>query len=507
MMAVTARQRLAALTLVGLFVLGGAVAAVALRPEPAGTAAPGAAMAPSAVEAVRRATSLSAAFVAIADAVMPAVVRIEVEQSAARELTGATGVQDDGSGRGRPGGPGPEYGGGSGFLVSTDGYILTNHHVVAGAERITVVLRDKRTLPATVVGTDPLTDVAVIRVAASGLPSVALGNSDDARVGEWVLAIGNPGFANASTLDFTVTSGIVSAKGRPLNILGTEVTGQEPSAPSYVIEDFIQTDAVINPGNSGGPLVNLQGAVIGINTAIASTTGYSQGYGFAIPSNLAQRVMRDLMAHGYVRRPLLGISIADVTPEDAEVYRLQRIAGVVVEDFAPESPARRSGLQQHDVIVAVDDTPVERVGQLQRLIAQHEPGETVRLTLVRYGGSLEVRVRLVEADGSPPPKPAAGRATLPAGVGLELEELTPERAQQLGFSRAGGALVAGVVPGSAADRKNIGVGHRMVSIDGRAIGSVAAARAALRGARSGQILSMVLEFPGGRTYIANVRVP
>jgi serine protease Do len=235
-------------------------------------------------------------------------------------------------------------------------------------------LRDRRTLPAALVGGDPLTDVAVIRVQATELPAVALGNSDEARVGEWVLAIGNPGFGNASTLDFSVTGGIISAKGRPLNVLATELPAQDPSAPSYAIEDFIQTDAVINPGNSGGPLVDLSGTVIGINTAIASTTGYSQGYGFAIPSNLAQRIMRDLITHGHVRRPLLGISIADVTAEDAEVYRLGRIVGVVVEDFAPTSPAQRAGLRQHDVIVAVDGTPVDRVGQLQRLVALHQPG-------------------------------------------------------------------------------------------------------------------------------------
>jgi serine protease Do len=348
--------------------------------------------------------------------------------------------------------------------------------------------------------------VAVIRIGATGLPAVALGDSDDARVGEWVLAIGNPGFANASTLDFTVTGGIISAKGRPLNILATDLRGLETPVPSYAIEDFIQTDAVINPGNSGGPLVDLQGTVIGINTAIASTTGYSQGYGFAIPSNLARRVMRDLIAHGYVRRPLLGISIADVTPEDAEVYGLDRIAGVVVEGFAPESPAQRSGLLQHDVIVAVNAIPIERVGQLQRLVALRQPGETVLLRVVRYGDSLEVRVRLVEADGARPAQ-AAPAAPVPAGLGLELEELTPLRAQQLGYDRPGGALVAGVVAGSAAERKNIGVGHRIISIDGRPIESAAEARAGLRAARSGQLLSMVLEFPRGRTYIANVRVP
>src|SRR5690606_15200551 len=165
-----------------------------------------------------------------------------------------------------------------------------------------------------------------------------------------------------STLDFTVTSGIISAKGRPLNILASGLAAERPDEAGFAIEDFIQTDAVINPGNSGGPLVDLQGEVVGINTAIASTTGFNQGYGFAIPSNLARDVMRDLIEHGQVRRALLGVSISEVTAEDAEVYGLASIAGVLVEDFAAESPARASGLERHDVIVGVDGKPVERVG-------------------------------------------------------------------------------------------------------------------------------------------------
>jgi serine protease Do len=500
------RNRLLALSLVGTLLLGGALAGIALRP--AAEAGP-VARNMAARDAVRQATSLSEAFVAIAEAVTPSVVRIEVERAAALETAPLTGRLEDLFERLRPAPePVPQFGGGSGFIVTGDGYILTNHHVIAGADRILVTLRDKRVLEATVVGTDPTTDVAVIRIDAQGLPAVLLGNSDEARVGEWVLAVGNPGFEDASTLDFTVTSGIISAKGRPLNILNMELADSDPVAAAYAIEDFIQTDAVINPGNSGGPLVDLRGTVIGINTAIASTTGYSQGYGFAVPANLARRVMRDLIEYGYVRRPLLGVSIIDVMQEDAEVYGLDRITGVVVEDVVTGSPAEEAGVRRHDVIVAVDGTAIERVGQLQRLVAQHQPGDQVMLSVVRYGRPLQFRIRLMEvAGGRAPALPPRVAAPAAEDLGLELEELTPLLARQLGYVEAGGALIARVAPASAADRKRVLELHRIVSIDRQPIDSVARARALLRSARAGQVVSLLLESPDGRTFVFNVRVP
>jgi serine protease Do len=505
------RNRLAAVTLIALLVLGGTVAGVALRSD-AGTFGPASA---AARDAVRQASSVSDAFIAIAETVTPAVVRIEVER-AGHQGSPLTARPDDlrqrrlpdaGNGRRENGQPPPQLSGGSGFIVSADGYILTNHHVVAGADRITVTLRDRRALPATVVGGDPATDIAVIRIAAQDLPAVALGDSDAARVGEWVIAVGNPGFEAGGTLDFTVTGGIISAKGRPLNILNGEPTAQDPSGASYAIEDFIQTDAVINPGNSGGPLVDLKGTVVGINTAIASTTGYSQGYGFAVPANLARRVMRDLIEYGYVRRPLLGITIADVTQEDAEIYGLTAIAGVVVEDFAPDSPAERSGLRRHDVIVAVAGTPVERSGQLQRLVALHHPGESVTLSVVRYGEPLRLRVQLMEAPGGRRTVVPRGEGAPTAGVGIELEDLTPTLARQLGYHAPGGAVISQVAPASPAHRKEILRYHRLAAVNGDSIRSAEHGRTALRAARSGQILSLLVAYPDGRTYIANVRVP
>ncbi|HEX6617907.1 MAG TPA: trypsin-like peptidase domain-containing protein, partial [Gemmatimonadales bacterium] len=230
---------------------------------------------------------------------------------------------------------------GSGFVVSKDGYILTNDHVVDESDEVTVRLLDRREFKAKVVGTDPSTDLAVLKIDADNLTPAPLGDSDGARVGEWVLAVGNPLGEN---LTFTVTSGIISAKGRTLAL---------PNSSDRSIQDFIQTDAAINPGNSGGPLVAVNGAVIGVNSAIASQTGYYSGYGFAIPINLARRVMDQIIQHGHVRRAALGVRVSNASPNDAAYVGLPNIRGVVVEDFGSEnSPARQAGLEPGDIIVS-----------------------------------------------------------------------------------------------------------------------------------------------------------
>lgn len=459
---------------------------------------------------VRHASELSEAFIAIAEAVTPAVVRIQTERAA-----GPGGAMIPPGFRdlfGLPPGMGeqPQLSGGSGFIVSHEGYILTNNHVIAGSDRITVTLVDKRTFEAEVVGRDPTTDVAVIKIDAKGLPAIPMGDSDQARVGEWVLAIGNPGFGDSRSLDFTVTGGIISAKGRPLDIIGRELQNHASPAASYAIEDFIQTDAVINPGNSGGPLVNLRGEVIGMNTAIASGTGFYQGYGFAIPINLARQVMNDLITHGRVRRALLGINIVNITAEDAEVFGLPEIAGVLVEDFAENSPASEAGLDRGDVIVAVNGTKVERVGQLQRMIAQHRPGEYVDVDAIRYGKPVRFRIRLFEA---PIPtitssrSQSTSRASHKEELGIEIGELTPALAREIGFTRPGGAVITSVAPSSPAARKQVVAGYRVVSIDRKPIESASEARAILKRTRSGAVVSLLLQAPDGRTRIANIRVP
>ncbi|MGH7655241.1 MAG: Do family serine endopeptidase [Gemmatimonadaceae bacterium] len=278
---------------------------------------------------------------------------------------------------------------GSGFIVSPDGYILTNNHVIDGADRVTVGLPDRREFKAKVIGRDPQTDVAVLKIEGKDLPTVPLGDDSQARVGDWVLAIGNP-----LELDFTVTAGIVSAKGRSNEL-------RDLNSDTYAIQDFIQTDAAINPGNSGGPLVNTSGQVIGINSAIESPTGSYTGYGFAIPITLAKTVMDDLIAHGHVRRAILGALITDITQEDASAAKLDHIAGVKVEDFRPadNSPAKRAGMEPGDIIVAADGKPVDRVSTLQRIIRTHQPGDEMTFDDVRYGSHLTMHVKLAEAPG------------------------------------------------------------------------------------------------------------
>jgi len=276
---------------------------------------------------------------------------------------------------------------GSGFLASSDGYILTNNHVVAGTDRVTVSLYDKRQFTAQVVGTDPNTDVAVIKIEARNLPTVRFGNSDSTRVGEWALAIGNP-LGEAFT--FSVTAGIISAKGRVLAGLA-----QTPTA----IQDFIQTDAATNPGNSGGPLVNTRGQVIGINSAIASGTGFYIGYGFAIPINLVRAVMEQLVQTGRVERAVVGLSVRDATEQDAGVVGLKQITGVVVNGYtSDDSPAKQAGIRPGDVIVSLGGEPVESTPQLQERVGFQKPGETVAVTLVRQGGEKKtVALRLARA--------------------------------------------------------------------------------------------------------------
>ena len=456
---------------------------------------------------VKPVADLSDAFISIAESVTPAVVSIDTEhrgmRGAGREgqvpeelrrLFPQFRVPDDDA---------PQEARGSGFITTADGYIITNNHVVQGATKIDVVLQDNRHMHARVVGADPLTDIAVSKGDATRLPTVRLGSSEGARIGEWVLAIGNP-----LDLGTTVTSGIISAKGRALPIL------RQTSGSRWAIEDFIQTDAPINPGNSGGPLVNLRGEVVGVNSAIASPTGYYSGYGFAVPIDLARRVADDLVRYGRVRRPALGVSITEVNPEDAEVYKLQRIQGVVAQDFQENSPARRAGVQQGDVIVAVDGKPIQRVGQFQRVIASYRPGDEVTLDLIRYGARRQVRVKLDEAP--PPERPeqvAQARAPAPAPeaeagskLGAAVAPLTPEVARQLGYTtNPGGIVVTDVQPYGPAGRAGLTRGTRIVAVDGQPVNDVAAFRQAMARKRPGQVVSLLVAQRDQRS-ILNLRL-
>lgn len=329
-----------------------------------------------------------------------------------------------------------EGGLGSGVIISPDGYILTNNHVVDGATDVRVTLPDRREFKARVIGTDPKTDVAVVKIEAGNLPAITVGNSNRLQVGDAVLAIGNP-----YGVGQTVTMGIVSATGRAN--LGIE---------DY--EDFIQTDASINPGNSGGALVNDRGELVGINTAIlAQGSGGNQGIGFAVPVNLARQVMDEIVGHGHVTRSYLGVTAQEVTPAIAKAIGLNEPAGALVSDVRPDSPAQKAGVQTGDVILAVNGTPIGESNQLRMTVSMMSPDQTVNLKVFRAGRTTDVPVRIAEMPGEKVEK--ASNDTKDNGdnalQGVSVEDLDAQTARQLGLSaRAQGAVVTNIDPASPA---------------------------------------------------------
>src|SRR5918996_2897702 len=458
---------------------------------------------PSAQE-VKPLADASQAFTSIADHVTPAVVAIQTERRASSRTNprqrnqippGLEEFFDQFDPRRQQQ---PSRGSGSGFIVSPDGYILTNNHVVADADRVNVTLMDKRVFKARVVGRDPSTDVAVLKIEGSRFPAVTFGDDQTTRVGEWVLAIGNP-----LGLDFTVTAGIVSAKGR-----SGELRGLYES--SFAIVDYIQTDAAINPGNSGGPLVNIRGEVIGVNSAIASQTGFYAGYGFAIPITLAKSVMEDLIAHGRVRRAVLGIAINEVTPEDAEAAGLKEIRGARVDGFSDEgSPAERAGLEPGDVIIAINSQPVERVAALQRIVRAFEPGQKVTVEVMRYGERKTFSVTLAEAPQETQVASTAGTgdrddsSVSNAKLGISVEPIPVELARQANLDAdARGLLVREVDMDGPANQQLFArtdvIAEVLRPAPRRQVKTVADLERALSRVRDGEIVSLYVYNIGGR---------
>jgi serine protease Do len=313
--------------------------------------------------------------------------------------------------------PGPEHaqGLGSGFIISSDGYVLTNAHVVADSDEVIVRLADSREFKGKIVGVDSRTDVALLKVPATGLPTVKLGNSENLKVGEWVAAIGSPfGFVN------TITAGIVSAKGRSL--------------PDETFVPFIQTDVAVNPGNSGGPLLNLRGQVVGINSAIYSRTGGYMGVSFAIPIEVALDVAKQLQATGKVTRGRLGVQIQALTPELAKSFKLPNTNGVLVASVEPKGPADRAGLQPGDVILSFEGKPVNSANELPRVVAATKPGTTVTLDIWRGGAKRQIKATLVEfASENLAQQQGAESAASSNKLGLTVRELTPSQRKQLGI--------------------------------------------------------------------------
>jgi len=360
---------------------------------------------------------------------------------------------------------------GSGFIVNADGYVVTNNHVVDGATEIKVTLADGRELAAKVLGRDPKTDLALLKIDATGLPLIALGDSTQLQVGEPVMAIGNP-----FGLEQTVTTGIVSATGR--------VIGEGP------YDDFIQTDASINPGNSGGPLINSKGQAVGINTALVSQSGGSVGIGFAIPINLAKPVLTQLAAAGRVERGYLGVAVQRVTPDLAKTFKLEGSQGALVASVAAGSPAMNAGVKRGDVIVEYDGHRIARSDALPRVVAETPVGKDVALVVVRDGKPVTLSVKV------------ARLAEAPERAVLAVQTLTPALARQFGLHESAGVLVRGVEGASPAADAGVQPGDVIAEIDRQPVKSVDDLERAIDKRQPGSSTLLLVHRNGGDLYIA-----
>lgn len=364
-------------------------------------------------------------FADVAEKVTPAVVHIRSTQRMTRQDNSADPFRDF---FGIPRNYGPSQSSGSGVIVNASGYIVTNNHVVQGADMVDVTLNDNRTFKAEVIGTDPDTDLALIKINQTDLPFLAFVDSDHARVGEWVLAVGNP-----FNLTSTVTAGIISAKGRNINIINNNRSVEELQAQgNTAIESFIQTDAAINPGNSGGALVNMNGGLLGINTAIASPTGAYSGYGFAVPSNIVSKIVEDLIKFGVVQRGWLGVMVGSVNSEMVKQLDLEVNEGALITGFAEDgrSAAKAAGIKENDVVVKIDDTPIRSSAALIETIGRHRPGDKVMITVNRQGKEITYPVVLKNRDGNVDVVKLEERSGI-AALGLDVEEVDAKQLKQL----------------------------------------------------------------------------
>ncbi|MDG5767986.1 DegQ family serine endoprotease [Balneolales bacterium ANBcel1] len=376
---------------------------------------------------------------------------------------------------------------GSGVIVSDDGYILTNHHVIAQADTIKVTLINQREIPATVVGSDPRTDVAVLKINAENLPYMRFGDSEELQVGEMVMAIGSP---LGAALAHTVTQGIVSAKGRDLELLGSE---------GY--ENFIQTDAAINRGNSGGPLINMRGELIGINTAIASQSGGFQGIGFAIPSNMARNVMESIIQTGRVVRGYIGIRFQPMSESIARALELPDDRGVLVTEVQSESPAEAAGIQPEDVITRFNGRRIDSGSDFRRNVAEKMPGTEITLTLVRDGQEIELSVTLDEMPTDD--LASVDQESIREIIGFSVTELTPEIAEHLRLrSNVEGVVVEEVDRNSAAAQNGLQQGDVIVALNRLPVTSVVEFNEAISAMETGESLLLQVIRGNSRLFIA-----
>ena len=408
--------------------------------------------------------ALSDTFASVTEKAAPSVVFITVEkefkgrpasyqgQGSPEELPelfkhffgpGMQGPEEGQAPRGRM-----PFGQGSGFIISTDGYIVTNHHVVGDADQVKVTLKDGRDFTAKIIGSDPQTEIALIKIEADGLPAIPLANSDTLRSGEWVLAIGSP-----FGLQQTVTSGIVSAAGRG-----------DVGIVDYA--NFIQTDAAINPGNSGGPLLNMNGEVVGMNTAIISSSGGSNGIGFAIPINMVKYITDQLRNDGKITRGYLGLGIQNLTPDLAKWFNTDQNDGALVTEIVPGSPAEQAGLKPNDVIVEFNGQPVKDSGSFRSRVSTTPTGTDTPITVMRDRERVQLSVRVGEKESEGQIVADAGESSRGSGnLGLSLQPLTDDVASRLGYEGKQGVLVAQVTPGSPAARANIRPGDLIKQVN------------------------------------------
>lgn len=353
--------------------------------------------------------------------------------------------------RGRMQKPQPQVGSGSGVILTSDGYIVTNNHVVEGSDNISVILNDKRNFSAKLIGTDPSTDLALLKIEAEDLPTLAIGNSDELKIGEWVLAVGNP-----FNLTSTVTAGIVSAKARSINILNADMK----------IESFIQTDAAVNPGNSGGALVNTRGELVGINTAIASQTGSYSGYSFAIPVSIMAKVVADIKQYGTVQRALLGISINDISAEFAKEKGIDILEGAYVAGVNDKSAAGDAGITKGDVITHVNGVKVKSVSELQEQIGRYRPGDKVEIVVTRDGKDKKFDVTLKNKMGTTNVLKSGGIESL----GAKLTPITEKQKNEYGVS--GGLFVEKVERGGQFNKAGVPKGYILVKANNKKVNSI-----------------------------------
>ncbi|MBU1097160.1 MAG: Do family serine endopeptidase [Bacteroidetes bacterium] len=443
------------------------------------------------------------AFVNVSEKVTPSIVQIRVISSTPTKTNDAFKFffpfQDKESK------PQDRESGGSGVIISQDGYILTNNHVVENATKVEVALHDKRQLVAEVIGTDPLTDLAVIKINTTNLPAAYLGNSDEIKVGQWVMAIGNP-----LSLSSTVTAGIVSATGRDISILRDK--------DGYGVESFIQTDAAINPGNSGGALVALNGAVIGINSAIA-TNGFSGsyiGYGFAIPINLAKSVAEDLIANGKVSRGYIGVRIEEVDSDLAKAVGLDKAKGVVVQDVVKDGAAASEDIKSGDVILKIDEREINQANELQAYVATKRAGDLVKLTIFRDGKEIKRSVKLkgreadnettVLADNRKDSKKKDNDIVEKEfdSIGLTVKNLS--KAEYDSYKVENGVIITSVKRFSKAEDQRLGRGVVITEADKKSIDSVKDFEKSIE-AKKGKAILLKLVYSDGSTRLVGLDIP